>query len=87
MNDNNPTLTNKKLLIVDDEPQLLTMLEQILYTDGFFQLYTAKTCKEALNIMEKQSISLCILDINLPDNDGFFCFGKSVNSRRYPLSS
>ena len=38
-----------------------SMLEQILYSDGFFQIYTAKTCKEALSVMEKQSVSLCIL--------------------------
>ena len=69
-----PELKNKKLLLVDDEPQLLSMLEQILYSGGFFQIYTAKTCKDALNIMEKQSISLCILDVNLPDGDGFYLF-------------
>jgi len=69
-----PELKNKKLLLVDDEPQLLSMLEQILYSNGFFQIYTAKSCREALAIMEKQPISLCILDVNLPDGDGFFLF-------------
>ena len=38
-----PELKNKKLLLVDDEPQLLSMLEQILYSDGFFQIYTARS--------------------------------------------
>ena len=85
MSDNNPALINKKLLIVDDESQLLSMLEQILYAGGFFQLYTAKTCKDALNIMEKQSISLCILDVNLPDGDGFFLFREIRKFSQVPI--
>ena len=85
MSDNNPSLTNKKLLIVDDEPQLLSMLEQILYGSGFFQLYTAKTCREALAIMEKQPVSLCILDVNLPDGDGFFLFREIRKFSQAPV--
>lgn len=70
----NPELKNKKILLVDDEPQLLSMLQQILFSNGFFQIYTAKSCREALDIIEKQPVSLCILDVNLPDGDGFFLF-------------
>ena len=78
-------LKNKKLLLVDDEPRLLTMLEQILYSDGFFQIYTAKSCREALAIMNKQSVSLCILDVNLPDGDGFYLFRKIRELSRVPV--
>ena len=80
-----PELKNKKILLVDDEPQLLSMLEQILYSGGFFQIYTAKTCKDALNIMEKQSISLCILDVNLPDGDGFYLFREIRKFSQTPV--
>ena len=78
-------LKNKKLLLVDDEPQLLTMLEQILYSDGFFQIYTAKSCKEALAVMDQQPVSLCILDVNLPDGDGFTLFRKIREFSRVPV--
>ena len=80
-----PELKNKKILLVDDEPQLLSMLEQILYSNGFFQIYTAKSCGEALNIMEKQSVSLCILDVNLPDGDGFFLFREIRKFSQVPV--
>ncbi len=80
-----PELKNKKILLVDDEPQLLSMLEQILYSGGFFQIYTAKTCKDALNVMEKQSISLCILDVNLPDGDGFYLFREIRKFSQTPV--
>ena len=80
-----PELKNKKILLVDDEPQLLSMLEQILYSNGFFQIYTAGSCKEALNNMEKQQISLCILDVNLPDGDGFFLFREIRKFSQVPV--
>ena len=80
-----PELKNKKILLVDDEPQLLSMLEQILYSNGFFQIYTAGSCREALNIMEKQQISLCILDVNLPDGDGFFLLREIRKFSQVPV--
>lgn len=80
-----PELKNKKILLVDDEPELLSMLEQILFSNGFFQVYTAKTCSEALDIMEKQPVSLCILDVNLPDGDGFFLFRKIRRFSQVPV--
>lgn len=78
-------LKNKKILLVDDEPQLLSMLEQILYSDGFFQIYTAKSCRETLDIMDKYSISLCILDVNLPDGDGFYLFREIRKFSQVPV--
>lgn len=78
-------LKNKKILLVDDEPQLLTMLEQILYSGGFYQIYTAQSCREALDMIDKYPISLCILDVNLPDGDGFFLFCKIRELSRTPV--
>lgn len=67
-------LKNKKILIVDDEPELLSMLSDILYKDGFYYLYTAKNCSSALKIAQDQAVSLFLLDVNLPDGDGFSLF-------------
>ena len=64
-------IKNKKILIVDDEKELLNMLSDILYKNGFYNIYTAPDCKTAIEIAEKQSISLYLLDVNLPDGDGF----------------
>ena len=80
-----PELKNKKILLVDDESQLLSMLKQILYSNGFFQIYTAKTCRGALDMMEKQPVSLCILDVNLPDGDGFFLFREIRKFSQVPV--
>lgn len=64
-------IKNKKILIVDDEKELLNMLSDILYKKGFYNIYTAPDCKTAVEIAKNQSISLYLLDVNLPDGDGF----------------
>ncbi len=67
-------LKNKKILIADDEPELLKMLKDILYESGFYNVCTAKNCAEALKTAKAQTISLFLLDVNLPDGDGFGLF-------------
>ncbi len=69
-------LKNKKILIVDDEKELLKMLSEILYRGGFYNIFTAADCKEALQIAGERSVALYILDVNLPDGDGFELFEK-----------
>ena len=64
-------IKNKKILIVDDEKELLNMLSDILYKNGFYNIYTASDCKTAMEIAQAQSISLYLLDVNLTDGDGF----------------
>ncbi len=45
-----------------------------MFKEGFYHIYTAKCCKEALEIAQVQNIALFILDINLPDGNGFALF-------------
>lgn len=64
-------LQNKKILIVDDEAELLKMIENALFQEGFFNLYTAENYSKAMEIVKSQPIALYILDVNLPDGNGF----------------
>lgn len=64
-------LKNKKILVVDDEKELLNMIKDILYSDGYSYIYTADSCAGALKIIKEQPIALCVLDVNLPDGNGF----------------
>ena len=64
-------LKRKKILLVDDEPELLHMLGMILNEAGYTQLKTAKTVKEALQICIESMPEFAILDVMLPDGDGF----------------
>lgn len=78
-------LKNKKILIVDDEVALLKMLSDILYNEGFYNIYTASDCASALNIAKEQTISLFLLDVNLPDGDGFTLFEDLQKISKSPV--
>lgn len=70
------SIKKKKILIVDDEPQLLEMLEIIFKKDGFNDIYTAKSCEEAMNKLINNNPDIAILDVMLPDGDGFSLFNE-----------
>ncbi len=62
---------NNKILIVDDEIEILKLLETVLEKEGFNNIYTAKTLKEGLAEFNRVKPELVILDIMLPDGDGY----------------
>lgn len=64
-------METKNILIVDDEKAIVKMLELMLKKEGFQHIYTAYTGSEALEIVEKASIDIIILDVMLPDCSGF----------------
>ncbi|MBH8605371.1 response regulator transcription factor [Thermoactinomyces sp. CICC 10522] len=65
-------LRNKKILIVDDETEIRIMIERFLRKEGFFRIYTAADCATALSICRTGNPDIAILDVMLPDGDGFF---------------
>lgn len=64
-------LHNEHILIVDDEKGILTMLEKLLEKEGFKHIVTATTGREAMLIVKAGSFDLIVLDVMLPDTDGF----------------
>jgi len=58
-----------RLLLVDDEPRLLTSLYELLQGRGY-QLSTAATGGEALAHLSKLRFDLVLLDLRLPDIGG-----------------
>lgn len=60
-----------KLLVVDDEPELLKMLNSILRRERFQKLFTAANCAEARRLFAAERPDGIILDVSLPDGDGF----------------
>lgn len=69
-------LLNKKILIVDDETELLKMVEEALWSEGFFNILKAQSCKEAVEIAKSQPVALFLLDVNLPDGSGFALYNS-----------
>ena len=67
----NSFLHSKRLLLVDDEQELLTMISDILKDAGFETVLTAMTVKEAILTAKEDTPDLIVLDVMLPDGDGF----------------
>lgn len=60
---------DSKVLIIDDEPRIRTLLEKILSLDGF-DVVTAVDVTTGLTIAEGENISVIVTDVKLPDGNG-----------------
>ena len=59
-----------QLLVVDDDKNIRRFLSTVLSLAGY-KTFSTITAKETLHIMENQKIDLMILDVMLPDMDGY----------------
>lgn len=60
-----------RVLYIEDNPANLRLMEQMLERRSSISLYTAHTSKLGLELIDKSQFDLILLDINLPDMDGF----------------
>ncbi|MFW6095539.1 MAG: response regulator [Bacteroidota bacterium] len=67
----------KKILVVDDSETNLVLLKAILEDEGF-EVVLANSSKEAFYLTQKNDISLILLDLLMPEMDGF-SFLQSFN--------
>lgn len=58
-----------KILVVDDEPDIIQFIEYNLLKEGF-QVFTASNGKEAIEKTKSENPDLLILDIMMPEMDG-----------------
>lgn len=63
------SLEKKNILVVDDEPKILEVVSASLESHGF-HVFIAETGTQALQIFEKENLSLVLLDLMLPDISG-----------------
>ena len=61
--------TQHRLLVVDDEPDLRALYELTLLRDGY-ELDTAESVADALELLTRQHYSAVITDMRLPDGSG-----------------
>ena len=64
-------LHTKKILLVDDEPELRKLVIDILSDDGFSNIIDAGTVQTGLIFAKQEKPDLAVLDVMLPDGDGF----------------
>ncbi|MGN7761455.1 response regulator transcription factor [Paenibacillus sp. 22594] len=78
-------LKSKKIMLVDDERELIRMVSSILIDDGFLNIVTASCAQESLTLFSEQSPDLAILDVMLPDGDGFMLMDKIRGMSEVPI--
>lgn len=64
-------IEDSKILIVDDERQLLVLLKEVFMKEGFNEIYEADNGIDAILSAKENMPNLIILDVNLPDIDGY----------------
>lgn len=75
---------SEKILIVDDEPEIADLVALYLRNENFtiFSFYTAR---EALACIEKEKLDMAILDVMLPETNGFQICRKIREKYTYPV--
>lgn len=64
-------ILNKKVLLVDDERELLTLLKEVFIKEGFRQIYEVDNGIDTILSVKEKNPDIIILDVNLPDIDGY----------------
>lgn len=60
-----------KVLIIDDEKEILELIDTVLTREGIDQVLTASTARDGLSLFYQEQPDLVILDIMLPDGEGY----------------
>jgi DNA-binding response OmpR family regulator len=74
----------ERILVVDDDRQLTSFLERFLSKQGY-QVSVAATATQMGLMMEHQEFDLIVLDIGLPDGDGFEVTREIRKSSELPI--
>ena len=75
----------KKILIVDDDISVLNMLEILLRKENFREIYKANGGIEAVKLIEKMKFDIVLLDINMPDMNGYEVCRRIRNISMVPI--
>mgnify|MGYP003190583938 CR=1 FL=1 len=75
---------NEHILIVDDEKEIADLIELYLTNDGYI-VHKFYNGLDALNFIETAKLDLAILDVMLPDIDGFHICQKIREKYFYPI--
>lgn len=73
-----------RIILVEDNESIIMGLEYLLSREGF-QMEAARTVKQARELLEQKDYDLVLLDIALPDGDGFDLCKRIKEKTRIPV--
>lgn len=74
----------EKILVVDDEAAIADLVEVYLTNEGY-AVFACGTAAEALEIVAREELSLAVLDVMLPDMDGFALCQRIRENHLFPI--
>ena len=74
-----------RILIVDDEPDILELVRTTLENEGYTQVETASSARAAGQILRTTKPEAAILDVMLPDGNGFVLCDEIRKTRDIPV--
>jgi len=72
-------MTTPQILVVDDDPQIRSMIDRYLVKEGF-KVLLAERGGEMEEILDKETVDLVLLDLGLPDGDGLM-FARRIRDK------
>src|SRR6202021_3852451 len=72
-------VTRAHILVVDDDPQIRSLLDEYLTENGM-RVSTAASGRDMMQILDEETIDLVILDLRLNDEDGM-SLARSLRER------
>ena len=74
-----------KILLIDDEIEILDILTTVLEMEGFKYIYRATSGKEGIELFRKENPDIVLLDIMLPDIIGYDVFKEIRKISEVPI--
>ena len=75
---------SERILIVDDEAEIADLIELYLKNENY-TVYKFYTAADALSCIDATELDLAILDVMLPDTDGFSICRHIREKHTYPV--
>ena len=77
-------MAETSILVVDDEQEIADLVEIYLVSDGY-KVFKASNAQDGLDILDKEDIHLCLLDIMMPGMNGLEMCKKIRETNNIPI--
>lgn len=64
-------MADKKILVIDDEPINIKMVQFGLKSEGIYEVLSAASGSEGIEVLKDTEVDLVLLDLMMPEMDGF----------------
>ena len=76
-----PAMANEKILLIDDEENILMLYQQELLEDGY-EVLTAQNAREGIDKIKAEQFDLVVMDIRMPAMDGLEALGRILGLKK-----